>query len=565
MNARAESRLDALWMRGRGDQAADLLDLRRSAATAILAPVRAYAEQWEGVRIAAGSPLTAIEGPRRCGKTEGVGRWLLALLILQDQFVVRMLAEVLSAPTDNWLEREGGDNALTLIADHGLDTHCQVLRQAGSIKRIRFAWGSALYVHDMDNIRAIKRKRGFRAHVYWADEAQDMSLLPIVLSKLVLPTLLDFGGRVAATGTPGEMVGTLFHRAVQGLDGWASHRMRPWDNPAYGKTTAERWTRICSTVIALGRGNWQFTDEQYARMAALRPEQLQHVHEEELRKDLEWIADLHEDLQREIFGRWVRATSAYVFVWHKTPPDVLYWADNDQALEARMAALPTYERFGKPVAHEWNALIGMDFGFVSPCCWVVLLWSRTCEQAYVLMSLGIEGLDDEEAFERLVSVCRDVQRVGARLQLVIADLNATRLGTQASWDKRLRERIPRGIPVQLAQKANKGQQIKVMNLDIKAGRLRVIRGDRLDLEGSNLQWRPDKQEAPVERLIWKERDVVLPNGQVVQPGDHCLDALRYCLPFCPVMSSSTPDNENEVLDDAARMSQQIRQRLLNAR
>lgn len=564
MSARSESTLDALWRRGRGSGEQGLAHLRRTAAAAILAPVQQYAEQWTGAMLAARNPLTAIEGPRRCGKTEGVGRWLLALLIMLDMFVVRMLTEVLSSPTDNWLEREGGANALTLIADNGLGEHCRVLRQAGSIKRISFSWSSALYVHDMANIRAIAKKRGFRAHVYWADEAQDMGLLPTVLSKLVLPTLLDFQGRVVCTGTPGAMVATLFHRAVQGLDGWSSHRLRPWDNPAFGDSVTERWSRICSTVIRLGRSNWQYTDEQFARMQALTPEQLLHVHEQELRDDLTWIADLHEDLQREMFGRWVRASSVYVFVWHKVPPEVLYWAQDAQSIEERFAALPKYERFGSPVAHSWSALIGMDFGFTSPCCWVVLLWSATCEQAFVLLSRGIEGLDDDQAFEQLVALCRDVERVGARLQLVIADLNGTRLGTHALWDKRLRERIPRNIPVQLAQKANKGQQIKAMNLDLKAGRLRVIEGDRLDLEGSNLQWRPDREDAPLERLIWKDRDVVLPNGQSVKPGDHCLDALRYCLPFCPVMSSIEPDDENEAQDEAARIAQQIRRKLLNA-
>ena len=148
----------------------------------------------------------------------------------------------------------------------------------GSVKSIRFEWGSALYVHQFAGQSDIDDKAGFNADLYLADEAQYLELLPLVLRQLVLPTLADSGGQVILAGTPGREVGSFFHRVASGDDaGWSHQHFFSWHNPVFGATHEERWHRIVDTILAPSKNLYGLTSEDTDRLRSLDEETLEWI------------------------------------------------------------------------------------------------------------------------------------------------------------------------------------------------------------------------------------------------------------------------------------------------
>jgi hypothetical protein len=154
----------------------------------------------------------AVFGTRRAGKTEVLMRVLLAMMLVRDRFVVRMLTNVLSSPTANILARGSDGGMVKLLQDLGLVPGVCKIRRIGSqrsVVEITFVWGSSFYVHDIGNSGAIDNKAGFSANIYWIDEATKTPLLEFALKDLINPTLADHGGIKLLSYTPDEEVDGL--------------------------------------------------------------------------------------------------------------------------------------------------------------------------------------------------------------------------------------------------------------------------------------------------------------------------------------------------------------------
>ena len=215
---------------------ADELQSERTAiATDALRRVRAYPSQFAVVRAIASAKQSATVTPRRTGKSTALSCWIFARTVARDGYIVRILTEVLAAPTDNFLDCGDKPSFMDLVEDYGLGSHCRVIHAAGSIKSIRFSWGSEIHVEDIGSLRAIQRKRGFSAHLYICDEAQAVTLLGVALKKLVRPTMADHDAQLALFGTPGEDVDSLLFMIAHSDDGaWLVRRFYSWDNPHFG-------------------------------------------------------------------------------------------------------------------------------------------------------------------------------------------------------------------------------------------------------------------------------------------------------------------------------------------
>ena len=567
-------RLDAL---GTESDGAWTLARRQDVARAVLRPLLDYPDQMAVVQ--ALSPLNenvqnvAVFGTRRSGKTEVLARMCLACMLLYDHWVVRMLTDVLHAPTENILDRKSDGGILRLLRDHGLVRPIATVTRVGkhSVVEISFPWGSSWLVHDIGSVRAIHNKHGFTANLYWIDEATKTPLLELAIDQLIAPTLGDHNAPIVLSYTPDEEMDTLPARIAQmPANNWRRHHMAQWRNPFYGATFAARWTRIVHQIFERAQVSYGLSDDDLARLSALSEAECNAISTNTESDALRLWVDgdkakgtegLDPELLRNVFGRWVRYGARYVYHFHRVAPSKLYYCAMSEtwdesgtlpvvsvharptttqrraAMAARLALLPAYPIAGG--AYEWHATIASDVG-TSPDPWtaIVKVWSAEHSIAYELESRKEHDMDDDAMYQAIVDLCDDVMAIGLPIYRVVADLSGMRKGTQILWDKRIKDRYPRlrEIGVRAAAKREKSPRIKVHNIDIKAGRYRYIAGGLLDREARNLRYKPDK---PAE--IDKQREVRMLDGKREVPGDHLLDADLYAADVIPILRSVEPD------------------------
>lgn len=495
---------------------------RERAAVAILEPLAEYPAQGELAEMLEHDPAIAAGGPRRAGKTEAIGRKLLALCLERDGFTVVIGTSTLAGPTKNWLDRKGRPSAVGLLREHGFlppetaknswqSPWCRVSRSMGHIVNISFAWGSQISVIDVGQLHLIDKHRGQTAHVWWFDEAQSIAPLPTVLKDLANPTKLDHGGAIVLSGTPGEEIDSLFGQISTGkTSGYQRVHLSSWQNPRYGKTFAERWAYVIETLIRPDAGTYQISDADVVRLERLAEIEVEAIrHGSEDTATAKWVAELSPSFLREIMGRWVGDYGSLVFHW---VPEI-YWIDHEPEIEDAIDLLP-------PVAGQWKAVIGHDIGWSKgSMAWVVLVWADHHSCAYQIFSHVEKRMPEHEEFaftERLIDRLKDA---GFAVAGLVVDMVGMLAPTHASWDRTLRARI--GLPVTLPNKAKLLQQIKALNLDLARGHLKVCAGGALDIEGCHLRWHPEKAG-----IIDVGRVVTIGNKPQV-PGDHCLDAARY--------------------------------------
>ena len=246
---------------------------RENIAQSILEPTLGYPSQLKLWELLQSDPMVCAQANRRAGKTEGLGRPVLAAAIARDNWTCVIASKTLSAPTLNWLDRTGRPSAMGLLREHGLigpghaaSKYVKVRRTQGSIVSIKFVqWGSEIRVIDVGREDLIGKHDGQTAHLWWFDEAQNISCLHQVLADLVNPTLQDHGGGIALTGTPGVEVDSYFGQVSQGkAPGWERAHLASWQNPRFGATFDERWAHIYRTYLYPSRSAYMLTDDDLA-------------------------------------------------------------------------------------------------------------------------------------------------------------------------------------------------------------------------------------------------------------------------------------------------------------
>lgn len=524
------------------------LERRKAISREIMAPVRAYPQQWLLIVALFTLLLIAVRKNRRAGGTEGLGRYALARCIGEPGWSCSIFTKHLAAPTINWLER-AGVSAMSLIRDAGLANFVRVSRQAGAIKRIVFPWPeghSEIRVYELAHEKSIDKVLGSRANLYWPDEMQTQEHAATAIDR-VLPTLADFGGNIAGTGTPDKEVDSYFRRITDGTDPqWHCVELFSWDNPAFGSTFEARWRRIIDFAIVPGQGRFGLTAADLDLMRTFtRPicRAIALAHDDQLPGPVkEWLAHVKPTLLRDYFGRWVVSSEEYVFDWYAR--DDMYFARHTdlwlgtealpwgRTMAERVALLPMLETARGPRTRQWRAVIGHDLGtYPDPAAWVVWAYTMDHPRAYEIWSEKLWHLGDAEMFGRSKQLIQECSDLGVRVSGMVADVKGMRTGTRIDWDRQLKLRIPDGV--RRPRHNVSPQRIMAFNLDLGAGVLGVAAGSELDIEGRHLRYRLN-QAGRAE--VWVERPVALPDGTVLDgtgdhqpPGDHCLDCSLYAL------------------------------------
>lgn len=518
---------------------------RERIALRILEPALECPQQRELITAVQRDAKVVTHKTRGGGATDALGRYVLCKMVLEDRWHAIVLVTTLASYTRNFLDRPGQDSALSLLDQAGLLEWCRIERHGDAVTRIKILpWGSELSVFDVDTARAIGKKRGTTSRFWLIEEAQDVLLLDDVLAKLVTPRKADFDAHIALNGTPSPEHDTLFAQASLGADpDFRVVRLSSWRNPFYGTTFAERWHRIVDKTLRDSRAQFGLDERDYERVLALTEDELDVVMAEpELPEHLAWVDELDKDMLREIFGRWVGDAGKLVYNWHK----MRYWADRPWAdlsdvegsLAAAIAGLR--ERVGDLA---WRSVGAYDFGcFPDPAAWVISAWAPGHPNAYELWSGKAHQMDDDDQLGVLVQLLERGRALGIPPSAAVGDLDMHSATTADRWDRSLRARL--AINLRRAHKPHRLEQIRALNVAIGLGQYRCIRGGDLDQEGRHLRWHATRRG--VEDKL---RAVRLASGRTEVLGDHCLDDVRYSLPYLPSVRLVAPDE----LEAAARL------------
>jgi hypothetical protein len=163
---------------------------------------------------------------------------------------------------------------------------------------------AAVFLAGVDNKREIEKARGTGWGRVAIDEAQSLpEYVKELVEDVLMPSLMDHGGRIRAIGTPPPVPAGYFHSICQSPE-WGHFAWTVWDNPHIPE---ERKRSMLARVLA-ARG----------------------------------VTEDDPGIQREWWGRWSLDLSALVFKF--------------DAARNVYAALPS-------MAQPWGHVIGVDLGY----------------------------------------------------------------------------------------------------------------------------------------------------------------------------------------------------------
>jgi hypothetical protein len=500
-------------------------------------------------------PRIVNQANRRAGKSEGWARILAEQAILQDGFVVHVLATHLEGPSAAWLEREGDRGLLGMLDQIGAPYHRTAIGgTAKGTRKITFPWGSSLVVHDVANMASIDKHRGLRGHVFWVDEAQNLANLATIIDDLVAAAGADFSASVILSGTPGRELSTLFHRASVGNDlGYERIVFYCWDNPLFDdgndSTPGQRWRKYLARVgIEQDRVRLGVDDITWSTLHDLEADDLRALalkDPSDLPEHL-WalLKALPQNWQREHLGRWVEDGADLVYPTTGMAIEAIYWANDAAALPGdklpglitvgdlanRVLSLPADQVHPELlIRREWRVAVGFDLGFQpDPFAWWAGAWCEEDPAMFEVWSGHEYQLMDSAMLERVSSVLDGLRNAGLWIAAALVDAMGQRKGTHVDWSWKLASRFPEGAQGVIAPyKANEALQVKAVNIDVQRGQLKALRGSMADIEARHLQYKPFDPAKPKNREVHKYRKVYLADGKEYVPGDHCSDCRRY--------------------------------------
>ena len=316
---------------------------------------------------------------------------------------------------------------------------------------------SWIYLMGADDEAGVSKALGVPYHEVWWDEAQKIpSKLAPTIRDVLMPTLLDYRGRLRLTGTPVRNMAGLFWEVTQPEvsrrpRGWSTHHWNLLANPFFGATVEERHVRGMLDLQELLGG----------------PE----------------VAPLDSPtMRREGKGEWVHEDSNHVYWAHKVRRDQLCYAParlragGFPDIETALLDLPEYVR-GRPYFFAF----GNDLGTRDPYAFCLWAWSLEDPVLYEVASYSETGLDYDQMGAHMRSV-GEIVRIG----ITVADAGGGGKPAVMGWSKTWQDRYQ--LPIIEATKHNKYGAIQMLNTDMANGRMRVREGGALLNEWLIHQW-----------------------------------------------------------------------------
>lgn len=345
------------------------------------------------------------------------------------------------------------------------------------------AW---VYLVGVDDERAIMKALGLPYHGVWWDEAQKIpsKFTPTILETL-LPTLLDYGGKLKFTGTADRKMSGLFYDITRPelekrTKGWEVHGWTLMQNPYWGRAK-----RIKGQWFVV----WRYDDKMHSGPHA-EADIAEAVRQcrftqgvlglQKLLGGAE-VAPLDSPIMRRQAGNeWVREDSNFVYWVHKVPEWKLTYAparyreDGFIDVPAALADLP----------YRWQEgffALGVDLGYNDPFAMTMWSWHQHDPRLYEVFSWKRSELTSDQ--QNLY-----INDVRQHVTIGVIDADAGGIGKQVvkGWSSEWVNRY--GLPIFEAEKQHKLTAIQTYNNDIVNGMIQYREGGMLLEEQKELQY-----------------------------------------------------------------------------
>lgn len=425
--------------------------------------------------------VAAICG-RRAGKTRGGNRHFVrqAMRTQHGRFLY-LNSTRLEARKLAWIGARG-DGMKSLVERYKLNAICNESDLTIHFPEI----DSWIYLMGADDEAGVSKALGLPYHEVWWDEAQKIpSKLAPTIRDVLMPTLLDYRGRLRLTGTPIRNMAGMFYDVTQPTvsarrRGWSVHHWNLLANPFFGRPEERdgQWFviagagEVVSGPHALGELEAAVVGARYTR-GMLDLQELLGGPE---------VAPLDSPtMRREGKGEWVHEDSNHVYAVHKLRRDWLCYAP----ARHREDGFPDIAEACKDLPgwpdREYLFALGADLGTRDPFAFCLWAWSLADPVLYEVASWSRSGLNYDEMAARMHEVAGVV-----RIAVTTADAGGggkpAVMGWSTVWQDRYR------LPIIEAQKKNKEQAIGMYNADLLNNRMRMREGGALLEEALVHQW-----------------------------------------------------------------------------
>lgn len=345
--------------------------------------------------------------------------------------------------------------------------------------------GGKFRVLGWDDAGEVEKSAGYKTRAYVADEPHSYAeKLRYLYEQKIGPALSDLAGTFIVNGTPGIAP-----------SGW-------WYETSTGKTP--------------GFKCWHWT----VRNNPHYPRDPEEMLREELKRNA-WTVETAA-FRREYLAEWCQEEDELVYA---------YVADRNlcDAVELDPAGMFT---------------LGIDFGFVDPCAWVVLYSPPHRKETYVVHVEQHSRLLPDEVMD---VTARIVQRY--RPSAIVGDPGGPGKPYIEQWNRRYAHAV--GLHVKGAQKTEKVANIEILNGEFRQPRLFLVREETRALVDE------------LQGLVWADerRDKEHPSC-----NNHCTDAMLYAsrehLGYLQTIKEDAPTDPEEVarLERMARVAEAARKR-----
>jgi hypothetical protein len=372
---------------------------------------------------------------RRGGKTYADGSILLDGALARHEAVCYYITQRLTRAKDlMWDSPETGLKKVNQDLGAGMlfnNTHC-IARVPQTASMIR--------LYGAETMGDIDKLRGEPGAVFIIDEVRnfDPRKLLILIRDVLIPSTMDYGGRIILNSNPGHVLA----------------------GPFYDATKPESDISVpCGTKLPT-KYHWSTH-----HWTAEHNEAMPHIWKEclEYKASMGW-PDNHPVWMREYLAEWAPADSGFVFRFD--PEKNVYDPDPKTP-------------HGLPPGHDWQFICGMDFGVVDDFALVVMATAPTSTVLYETYTFSQPQLTIRE----MVDQYRHAESLFGGFAATVGDIGG--MGKMAETDFARDHRIY----IEPAQKTAKLGHIEFINSDLFDGRVKVRRGSRLIDELSVNQWR----------------------------------------------------------------------------
>jgi len=350
------------------------------------------------------SKRKAVLAARRSGKSHGLAYYLVKTCVENRNANCAFIGITQRSAKDIiWKYIEDINNRYSLQGKESLTQNTWT-----------FPNGSSITITGADNPKEIRKHLGKHYNLAVIDECGEFGPhLEQLVTKILVPTMIDVNGTLVMAGTPGDVCGGFWYKVSTGkIAAW-----RVFDN----------WNLTHNPKLPAWRGKKEWKTQANEVLEQIKVE--------------EGYDNDSPQYIRQYLGRWAEGGSSLIyghFIYERNTFRVL------------------------PEKQQWTNILSVDFGTTDSSAIIAGSYSQYINNLYIVESYKQDRLPPED-LANIIKAYYDKYNPVA----IIADGN----GIGAAYIAQLNKMYE--LPIQLAEKKDKVAFVELMNDDFRQGRLKI--------------------------------------------------------------------------------------------